>query len=305
MKNLMTRKLNSIVLVMAFSGILASCKKDAPMGAEQQQAMAAASTTSSNTEAPSATETPTNSGPSYSTMYTKSVNFNNRANGWYYLSQAAQDMGTVSYWNAYASSTYNTQLKVVLQAGVVGPTGGAMSKIDVPDATAYQLNYDLMFDNNFDFSYGGKVGFGLFIGNGYTGGVPGWDGNGGSARLMWYKSNGRVYLKPYVYYRDQPGNYGNDFGKTYPATGNIAKGVWHHVQMFVKSNTGSNTDGRLQILINGTTVIDQAIRWTTNDLKRLINNVCFENFRGGSESYWQSATNGNIYFDNISWTALQ
>ena len=45
--------------------------------------------------------------------------------------------------------------------------------------------------------------------------------------------------------------------------------------MYVKSNTGNNANGHVQIKINGETVIDQSIRWTTNDSKRLINNLSF------------------------------
>lgn len=197
-------------------------------------------------------------------------------------------------------------LSATMQANVVGPTGGAMSLFPVTNAASYTLNFDVMFDKNFDFSWGGKVGFGLFIGDGTTGGVPGWDGNGGSVRMMWYKntSTSPVILKPYVYYKDQPGTYGDDFGKTYPSNGSsIQTATWYHVKIYAKSNTGSNTDGHVTMVINGTTVLDQAIRWSTNDAQRLIKNVCFENFRGGSESYWASPTDGKIYYDNISWQA--
>lgn len=236
-------------------------------------------------------------------VYNRTINWNNRSNGSYNLSLASTDFTSPSYWNAYNAQTTSGMLKATLKANTVGPTGGAMSNFNVPDAGTYQLNYSIMFGTDFDFSYGGKVGFGCMIGNGYTGGVPGWNGLGGSARIMWYKENGRVYLKPYAYYKDQPGTYGNDFGKTYPATGSIAKGVWYNVKMLVKANTGSNTNGRLQIIINGTTLIDQPMRWTTNDAYRLVKNICFENFRGGSDAYWGSPTNGSIYFDNVSMTA--
>ncbi len=166
----------------------------------------------------------------------------------------------------------------------------------------------MMFANNFDFSWGGKVGFGFLIGAGNTGGVPATDGNGGSFRIMWYKNNSTspVFLKPYVYYKDQPGTYGNDFGLKYPNNGtSISKGTWYTVKMYMKSNTGSNTDGRIKLVINGTTLMDQAIRWTTNDLQRMVKHICFETFRGGAETYWQSTSNGDIYFDNVSYTRLQ
>jgi hypothetical protein len=197
------------------------------------------------------------------------------------------------------------KLRTTLTKNVVGPDGGLVSWIDAPDRSQYQLQFDMMFDSQFDFSAGGKVGYGFLIGEGNTGGDPGWDGNGGSARIMWYKNwDGRVFLRPYIYYKDQPGQYGDDFGKTYPASGSLQKGTWYNVKMFFKANTGSNTDGRIQIVINGTTLLDQAIRWTTNDLQRLVNRVTFETFRGGADATWTSATDGNIYFDNVSWSVL-
>ncbi|WP_207896564.1 polysaccharide lyase, partial [Flaviaesturariibacter flavus] len=147
--------------------------------------------------------------------------------------------------------------------------------------------------------------FGLLVGDGNTGGDPGWDGLGGSIRLGWEKNAaGNIVLRPDVYYKDQPGSFGNNFGKQFPATGSLQKGTWYKVTMVVKSNTGSNTDGSVQLLINGTTVLDQAIRWTTNDAKRLVNTICFETFRGGAETYWQSSTNGDIYFDNLKLVQL-
>jgi hypothetical protein len=198
-------------------------------------------------------------------------------------------------------------MKTTLLKYQIGPSGGNVSRVDVLDAQEYQLSFDMKFAADFDWSAGGKVGFGFLIGEGNTGGDPAWDGNGGSARIMWKKrSDGTAALVPYLYYKDQPGTYGNEFGKSYPATGSsLQKDTWYNVKIYVKSNTGWNTDGQIRIVINGTTLMDQAIRWTTNDLQRLVKNVCFETFRGGAESYWQSATDGSIYFNNVTYTAIR
>ncbi|RYY84991.1 MAG: hypothetical protein EOO15_18090 [Chitinophagaceae bacterium] len=196
----------------------------------------------------------------------------------------------------------NGTLRTTMMANSL-TSGGVLSRTNVTPGSEYELSFAMQFGTNFDFSWGGKVGYGFFIGEGNTGGDAAWDGNGGSVRLMWEKktSTSPVVLIPYVYYKDQPGTYGHDFGKKFPTNGTaIQKGVWYNVKMYVKSNTGSNTNGRVRVEINGTTILDQAIRWTTNDLKRLVNTVCFETFRGGGESYWQSSTNGDIYFDNVS-----
>ncbi|HEX6914504.1 MAG TPA: hypothetical protein VF145_04655 [Chitinophagaceae bacterium] len=287
-------------LILFAASFMVSCKKD--MSLSSRLAGAAISPYASVGEEPITAAGEGASAPAASLL---NVNFNNRPDGAYSLTQATEDFKNVLGWEPTRMSISTGRMKTTLLANTVGPAGGLVSWIDVPDASSYELNYDMMFDNQFDFSAGGKVGFGFLLGEGYTGGVPGTNGNGGSARIMWYKSwNGRVYLKPYLYYMDQTWQYGDDFGKTFPATGNIQKGTWYNVKMYVKSNNGSNTDGRFRLVINGTTVMDQPIRWTTNDLKRLINRVCFETFRGGADATWQSTTNGSIYFDNVTLTAI-
>ena len=57
--------------------------------------------------------------------------------------------------------------------------------------------------------------------------------------------------------------------------GSIEKNKLYRVHMYVKSNTAANVNGYVQVKINGTTLIDQSIRWTTNDSKRLISNLSF------------------------------
>lgn len=302
------KKLSIAASFLMMNVFLVSCSKD---GLDKKPVRTTTSTTTTTTTTTtSPTPTPTTSGTTSGTSTTSgtqvfNVGYNNWLDGAYTLTQATTDFKSVLGWADTRMSISGGRMKTTLLANTVGPNGGLVSWIDVADHSAYQLSFDMMFDSNFDFSAGGKVGFGFLLGEGYTGGVPGTDGNGGSARIMWYKNwDGTVVLKPYLYYKDQPGQYGNDFAKKYPATGSVSKGVWHNVKMYVKSNTGSNTDGRIQIVINGTTVMDQAIRWTTNDLKRLVNRVCFETFRGGADATWQSTTNGYIYFDNVNLTGM-
>jgi uncharacterized protein YceK len=230
-----------------------------------------------------------------------SANWNSYADGVYTSAQAAADFGNISGWNDSRTWISNGSCRIKLLANALSGAGGVIGNIDISDGSAYELDYDVRFHSQFDFSRGGKIGFGFLVGDGNTGGDPGWDGNGGSLRLMWYQTDaGRVFFQPYVYYKDQPGQYGNSFGKSYPSGGSLNKAQTYHVHMYIKSNTGSNTDGRAEIVIDGTTVLDQAIRWTTNDSKRLIKQLSFHTFRGGSQSYWQSSTDGYIYYDNLS-----
>jgi hypothetical protein len=236
---------------------------------------------------------------------TRTVNWNNLSDGTYTNSEAATDFGNVTGWNEARAYISSGTARVKLEPNALSGAGGMISNIDVSDGSEYELQYDVRFHSQFDWSRGGKVGFGFKIGDGNTGCDKADDGNGGSARIMWYTdNNGVTRLKPYIYYKDMPGNCGYDFGKGYPASGSIQKGTWYTIKIYVKSNTGTNTDGRLKVTIEDQVILDTAIRWTTNDAKRLINTMAFTSFRGGSDSYWESSTVGYIYYDNLSWTKI-
>jgi hypothetical protein len=230
-----------------------------------------------------------------------SVNWDNYAHSsTYTANNAATDFGNVTGWVDSRGMISNGNLRVTLLKNALSGAGGVVANIDISDGTAYEVDYDIRFHSQFDWSRGGKLGFGFSIGDGNTGGDPGWDGNGGTARLMWYQTDaGRVFFQPYVYFKDQSGQYGETFGKSYPATGSLNKGQTYHVHLYVKSNTGSNTNGHVQYVIDGVVVLDRDIRWTTNDSKRLIKGLTFHTFRGGSQDYWESATDGYIYYDNL------
>ncbi|RYY96418.1 MAG: hypothetical protein EOO11_13520, partial [Chitinophagaceae bacterium] len=299
------------VLCLALSSTIISCQKE-DLSANNAPATEASSpdgvgsidvpdsdiamaTALASTTATSTTNT------AFALPYTLSVNWNGKQNGGYVLPQSTSDFRQVAYWQGTSaqSQTYNGMLRATLLKNTLS-SGGVFSKIDIPDASYYRVSFDMQFAPDFDFSRGGKAGFGLLIGNGNMGGVSGADGNGGSFRLAWEKNAaGNIVLRPDVYYKDQPASFGNSFGKQFPATGSLKKGTWYKVVMTVKSNKGTAANGVVQLVVNGSIVLNQAIRWTTNDAKRFINNVCFENFRGGSETSFQSATDGSLLFDNV------
>ncbi len=236
----------------------------------------------------------------------RTINWDNRSSDVYTLDEAVTDFGNVQYgWQE--SKTFNSAgtFRVKLLKDALSSDCGITSKIDISDGSEYELQFDVKFHSAFDWSRGGKIGFGFSIGDGFSGCNPAWSGDGGSFRLMWYQNDvGRVYFQPYVYYKDQPETCGNVFGKTYPETGSLVKGRWYTVKLYAKSNTNSNTNGKIKLTIDDNIVLDQSIRWTTNTSKRLINAIYLSTFRGGSETYWQSDTDGYIYFDNVSWKRL-
>lgn len=240
-------------------------------------------------------------------VITKTVNWNNRLDGAYSTASATEDLGTLTAWKESRTYISNNTLRLKIEKNALTSASGIVSNINIEQGSEYEVQFKVKFHSEFDWSKGGKLGFGFRIGDGNTGCDKADDGNGGSARLMWYNSNGNIILKPYLYYKDMPDQCGDNLissGK-YPSSGSIEKGVWYTIKIYVKSNTGSNKDGRVKFTVGSQTLLDQPIRWTTNDAKRLINKLSFSTFRGGSSSDWESATDGYIYFDDLTWTKLQ
>jgi hypothetical protein len=278
-------KLKSSVVVLTALALMGSCKKDL----KEPAAIADADVTEVR-----------------ATYASRTVNFNNRSDGSYSSSEAGSDFGNAGGgWNETRAYISGGTCRIKLLANTLS-SGGMVTDIDIPDDDAYEVTFDLRFHSSFDWSRGGKLGFGFRIGDGNTGCDRADDGNGGSARLMWYQDNSnRVFFRPYAYYKDMPGDCGDNFGRSYPSSGSLSKGTWYKVKIYVKSNSGTSSNGAITYTINGTTVYsDTSFRWTTNDSKRLINRLAFHTFRGGSDSYWQSSTDGYIYYDNVSWRTL-
>ena len=232
---------------------------------------------------------------------TRTVNFT-RPDGSYIGSAAVADFGNLDGggWSSRAFLQDST-FKVLVVADQT-TTAGVTQNVDISDGSEYELQYKVKFDPNFHFRSLGKFGFGFLIGDGNTGCDPGWDGKGGSLRNMWVTRGADTVLIPYIYHKDQPAECGNSFMARYPATGSISKGVWHTIKLYAKSNTGSNTDGHVKMEVNGTVVLDQAIRWTTFDTKKYINKMSIHTFRGGGDA--SSPSDGYIYYDDVTWTKL-
>lgn len=234
------------------------------------------------------------------------VNFN-RPDGSYTKAQAESDFGGSILNNWKQTDIFSNQARVRIPANTL--SNGNIVNIDVADGTEYELTFRVRFGPNFDWSRGGKVGFGFHIGNGYTGCNKADDGLGGTARLMWYNPGGTktnyvtsgTYFRPYVYYRDMPENCGNNFGKQ---SKELSKNTWYTIKIRVKSNSGSNTNGYVSYEVDGVTLLSQNIRWTTNDDYRKIRYLTFHTFRGGSQEYWQSTTDGLIYYDDLTFTRI-
>lgn len=196
-----------------------------------------------------------------------------------------------------------------------GSTNGIVSEIDVSNTDGYQMYFDVKFQSGFDFSRGGKVGFGFAIGEGVTGcnGIDATTNNlGGSFRVLWYdKFDGNgPYLFPYLYHKDMPGTCGSELIDTnrYYITDNQN----YRIRLTIKSNSSAATFdgyGKMEISTNYgsnyTTVWeDSSMRWSgsSSSWKRKITNIYFSTFRGGSGTKWNGSQGvQSIYFDNLKW----
>ncbi len=221
--------------------------------------------------------------------------------GYYSYRNAVKDFGSIIDWAPSRTDLVDGTFRVTLLPNALSGSGGLVAKSLIEEGTIYELTYDVKFDDNFDFGKGGKVGFGLRVGDGNTGCDRANDGNGGSARLMWYTSGGTTKFKPYMYYYDMPENCGFNMVENafYPKEGSIEKGKWYKVRFYVKSNNADQKDGRIKVSIDGNTVLDQPIRWTANNAKRFINKLSNDTFRGGSGDDWKTDNIGYIYLDNL------
>lgn len=210
----------------------------------------------------------------------------------------------------------DNRLKVVLPAKY-GSKRGVVSRIEVPDRDAYQLEFEVAFHSQFSLSKGGKVGFGFAVGQGVTGGRINSAGQdkvrdlklGGSFRLVWIRRDGKHYFIPYVYYQDMDTLYGMDFEHNRYL---IKPGKKYNVRLSIRTNTSENSmDGYGKMEVkekyesNYTTVWEKNdIRWSGNasESMRKITKIYFSVFRGGSSDSY-SGDNGaqGIYFDDFSW----
>lgn len=225
-----------------------------------------------------------------------------RPDGVYTKAMATADFGVPIEMNWQNADIISKQLRVRVPANSLSQ--GNIVNIDISDGTEYEMSFKVQFGEGFDWSRGGKVGFGFHIGNGYTGCNKADNGLGGTARLMWYHPTGEknnkvtsgAHFRPYVYYKDMPDRCGNSFGRE---SKRLVTKTWYTVKIKVKSNTGSNTDGLVSYEVDGENLLTQNIRWTTNDSYRKVRYMTFHTFRGGSQEYWQSTTDGHIYYKDL------
>ena len=194
-------------------------------------------------------------------------------------------------------------LRALYPTGSHGPDmGGAGWRWPLPgvkrDQPAMTLEYDLRFEDDFDFVKGGKLP-GLCGGpKTITGGDPVNGKEGWSARLMWRK-DGRG--QAYVYHMDQPSKYGDEFD--FPKEFQFQRGETYTVKIEVAMNTVGKRDGRLGVWINGTKLVERLdMRWRAVEGIG-VESLLFNTFHGGSDASWAPARDCHARFGNFRWSA--
>jgi len=165
----------------------------------------------------------------------------------------------------------------------------------------YTLNYDVKFDEDFQFVKGGKL-HGLGPDSPITGGKA-MRPDGWSARVT-FKEAGSV--RSYLYCQNKDGKYG---AGVFSSDFHFENGKYYGISLHVKLNEEtSGDDGFAHIYIDGRRVVEHGgVRFRgESGEKTLISTFLFSTFHGGHESQWAPKnTKGeyvdvHAYFDNIA-----
>jgi len=165
----------------------------------------------------------------------------------------------------------------------------------------YTLNYDVKFDEDFQFVKGGKL-HGLGPDSPITGGKA-MRPDGWSARVT-FKEEGTV--RSYLYCQNKDGQYGTG---VYSPDFQFEKGKYYAVSLHLKLNQKpSESNGFAHIYINGKRIIkhDRVCFRGEEGEETLISTFLFSTFHGGHEPQWAPRnlpgdfTDVHAYFDNIS-----
>jgi hypothetical protein len=167
------------------------------------------------------------------------------------------------------------------------------------------LSYDVRFDDDFDFSLGGKLpglqgtAPGAPLATPTGGGNPG--ERGWSSRGMWVGPGAYSWAGPsnmaisYVYGPEQQDHYGDNLAWNRAFT----PGAWHRVTQCHTMNTVGSADGTLEAWMDGVKVVD-----VRDQVYRLRDDVAVSHlnwsiFRGGDSMAWAGSRTGYVDIDNV------
>ncbi|KAF7729638.1 hypothetical protein EC973_004011 [Apophysomyces ossiformis] len=218
----------------------------------------------------------------------------------------------------------STVMKVLYASGSYSPSGTKTGKGSTGGTEFYStpfgnqsydsalLRYDLAFDENFPWVQGGKLPgiFGGPPGVGCSGGDQASGSNCFSVRLMWREAGaGEAYA--YVPTDDnlckQPLVMCNsDYGITISrGLINFKKKQWTTLEIYIKVNDPSQSNGILQVWQDGSLRINQnALRYRTSNAIA-VSSMMFSTFFGGGTPNYATPIDTYTYYKNIEYSVGQ
>jgi hypothetical protein len=164
------------------------------------------------------------------------------------------------------------------------------------DNPAAEVQYTVLFEEDFDFVKGGKLpglcgGPKTITGGDAVSGKEGW-----SARVMWRKE-GRG--QAYVYHMNQPEKYGDEFD--FPKTFRFALGVPSTIRLRVTMNTPGQRDGTLRVWVQDELLVEKTdMEWRAVP-EIGVDSILFNTFHGGNDSEWAPSRDCHARFSGFAW----
>ncbi len=193
-----------------------------------------------------------------------------------------------------ADKTRGKVLEVIYPKAAVGPrVGGAQFVVPLNPGSQYTLSYDFCLSEDFDFRLGGKMPGLTSGGSKYTGGHKPDQGQGWSARFMW-REDGEMVV--YLYSVDMKGEWGDDYPLQMP---HLERARWYHVKQRVTLNSPEGRDGRIEVWVDGASVLDlQNLRLRIGEQGE-IDSFYFSTFFGGNTAEWGPLNESRMRFDHF------
>lgn len=186
---------------------------------------------------------------------------------------------------------------VTYPAGKIGGSsalGMPAHYVAIPPAKEYYLDYQVYFENDFQWVKGGKLP-GL-VGGTHTSGCADIVANGWSARFMWHENGGGHF---YYYHQNRVSGCGDV--RNFTGGLSFKKNAWNRVTERVVVNTVGQSNGLAQAWLNGQKVVDVGgVRWRGNvgEAVAQIDNVSLQTFYGGSSNDWAPPSTTHARFSN-------
>lgn len=229
----------------------------------------------------------------------------NYPNGPYSSQMLAADFGNGSFFDLRDfASIVDSAYCVTFKKGEKVRNTGASTKVNIPYAKKYSLEYKIKYDEKFEAGLHGKQ-FGFRLGVGYDGGRAEEarnNGNGGSVRIQFDAYEDYISNQLYVYYSGMDGKYGNNPGKQ---KYNFKRGEWHTILLTVSlESTYEAKDGCIEVYCDGTKVIDvKGMAFVRLDEHRFITGISLESFPGGGGTF--PTYDNYLYVDYMKWWKQQ